>query len=80
MPAVIFAVILGMIIGLTIHLGDKIDKAAGGMQRIIGRLIKAGGNGMPEDEFIATLITIFFVLCQWNRNLWITGFWHGRRP
>lgn len=39
MPAVILSVILGTILGFVVHLGDKIQAAAGGMQRIIGKFI-----------------------------------------
>lgn len=35
MPAVIFATILGTVIGLAIHLGDKIHAAGRGMQRMV---------------------------------------------
>lgn len=63
MPAVIFAVILGTMLGLAVHLGDKINQAAGGMQRIIGKFTKTGSNGMPEAEFMATLITVIVLFC-----------------
>lgn len=63
MPAVIFAVILGTVIGLTVHLGDKINRAAGGMQKIIGKFVKTGACGMPETEFMDTLITVIVLFC-----------------
>ncbi len=62
MPAVIFAVILGTVFGMAVHLGDKINKAAGGMQAVIGKFIKTSGS-MPEEEFMATLITVIVLFC-----------------
>lgn len=62
MPAVIFAVILGTVFGMVVHLGDKINKAAGGMQAVIGKFIKTGCS-MPEAEFMATLITVIVLFC-----------------
>lgn len=63
MPAVIFAVILGTVCGMAVHLGDKINRAAGGMQKVIGKFIKTGNSGMPEAEFMATLITVIVLFC-----------------
>lgn len=63
MPAVIFAVILGTVLGLAIHLGDKIDAVAAGMQKIIGKFIKTGDSGMASEEFMATLITVIVLFC-----------------
>lgn len=63
MPAVIFAVILGTVLGMAVHLGDKINLAAGGMQKVIGKFRKTGSSGMPEEEFMATLITVIVLFC-----------------
>lgn len=63
MPAVIFALILGTILGLGIHLGDKINKASQGMQKLIGRFIKTGNNKMTEQEFTDSLITVIVLFC-----------------
>lgn len=63
MPAVIFAVILGTSLGVIVHLGDKINKAAGGLQKIIGKFIHTGNKGMPEEEFMDTLITVIVLFC-----------------
>lgn len=63
MPAVVLAIILGTSLGLIVHLGDKINKAAGGMQKIIGKFVKAGNKGLPEDEFMDTLITVIVLFC-----------------
>ncbi len=63
MPAVIFSVIIGTGIGLAIHLGDKINVAAKGMQTIIGKFIKTGNTSVPEEEFIATLVTCIVLFC-----------------
>lgn len=63
MPAVIFAVIIGTSLGLVIHLGDKMNVAAGGMQRVIAKFIKSEHSKIPEEEFTATLTTIIVLFC-----------------
>lgn len=63
MPSVILAVILGTIFGLAVHLGDKINKAAEGMQKIIGKFIKNRNNGQIEESSINTLITVIVLFC-----------------
>lgn len=63
MPAVVSAVILGTILGLMIHLGDKINIAAGGMQKVIGKFIKNGNTELTEENFMSTLITVIVLFC-----------------
>ena len=63
MPAVIFAVILGTALGLIIHLGDRINSAAGKMQKVIGKFVKADNSKMPEKEYMDTLITVVVLFC-----------------
>lgn len=63
MPAVIFSVIIGTAIGLAIHLGDRINVVAGGMQKIISRFIKVENGNIPQEEFIATLVTCIVLFC-----------------
>lgn len=63
MPAVIFSMVIGTGIGLAIHLGDKINKAAGGMQRFIGRFVKNTNTALSEEEFMNTLVTIIVLFC-----------------
>lgn len=63
MPAVVFSVILGTAFGLIIHLGEKINTAAGGMQRVISKFVKNDNRKIPEEEFMATLITVIVLFC-----------------
>lgn len=63
MPAVVFSVILGTSLGLVIHLGEKITKVSGEMQKIIGKFIKTGNKGISEEEFTDTLITVIVLFC-----------------
>ena len=63
MPAVIFSVILGTIFGLMIHLGDRINKAAAGMQKIISRFVKNRNSEISEEDFMSTLITVIVLFC-----------------
>lgn len=62
MPAVVFAVIVGTAIGIAIHLGDKINKAAGLMQGAVSKIVSSPTN-MSEEEFMATLVTIIVLFC-----------------
>lgn len=63
MPAVILSVILGTILGFAVHLGDKIQTAAGGMQKLIGKFVKNTSRTLSEEEFMATLVTIIVLFC-----------------
>lgn len=63
MPAVILSVILGTIVGFLVHLGDKIQTAAGGMQKLIGKFITNKNRLLSEEEFMATLVTVIVLFC-----------------
>lgn len=63
MPAVVFSVIIGTAIGLAFHLGEKINKAGAGMQRIISKFVKTDYSKIPEEEFMSTLITVIVLFC-----------------
>ena len=58
MPAVIFAVIIGTAIGLTIHLGDKINILGRGMQKVVSRFVEIPTGSGSQEEFTATLVTV----------------------
>lgn len=62
MPAVIFALIIGTAIGLWIMLGQKIDRAARGMERLASKFIK-NKSTLSEEEFMLTLVTIIVLFC-----------------
>lgn len=62
MPAVIFSLILGTAIGLAIHLGERINQAAVGMQRLVFRFVK-NTSQLSEENFTATLVTIIVLFC-----------------
>ena len=49
MPAVIFAVILGTAVGVSIHLGAAINRGGVCMQRAISKVIKNETSGLPEE-------------------------------
>ena len=57
MAPVIFALILGTSLGLIFHVGQLVNRGAGFMQRQIARVIPMKSS-MPEDEFMATLLTV----------------------
>lgn len=59
MPAVIFAVIIGSAVGLSLQLGSHISRAAAGMQRGISRLLP-GGTQSGEDTGLLVTATVLF--------------------
>lgn len=63
MPAVIFAIIIGTLIGFVFNLGDHIYNACAKLQKLMVRIVPAKNNGMSETEFLATLITVIVLFC-----------------
>ncbi len=63
MPAVIFAVILGTIVGLVIHLGKWFNKGALLMQRPITKMIPTENLGISKDEFMSLMVTATVLFC-----------------
>ncbi|MDE7243559.1 MAG: DUF554 domain-containing protein [Oscillospiraceae bacterium] len=63
LSAVIFSVVLGTALGLGIHLGDKINVAAQGMQTVVSKFITNGRTELSQDEFTATLVTVIVLFC-----------------
>lgn len=63
MPAVVFSVIIGTVLGLVIHLGDKVNAGGKVMQRFLSGFIKNSGTGISGEEFQATLTTIIVLFC-----------------
>ena len=63
MPPVIFSIIIGTAIGVVIKLGDRINGAARGMQKLISRVVKPPKSGLSEEEFTSTLVTIIVLFC-----------------
>ena len=63
MPAVIFAVILGTIVGLIIHLGKWFNKGALLMQRPITKMIPIENPGISKDEFMSLMVTATVLFC-----------------
>ena len=63
MPAVIFSIVIGPAIGLAIHLGDRIQRGAGLMQRVAAKIVKQKGTSISEEEFMTTLVTVIVLFC-----------------
>lgn len=63
MPAVIFSIIIGTCAGLAIHLGDRIQRGAGLMQRGISHFIKNKNSAISEEEFMSSLVTVIVLFC-----------------
>ncbi len=57
MTAVIFAVILGIIVGLAIHLGKIFNHGVLLMQRPITRMIPTENLSISKDEFMSLMVT-----------------------
>lgn len=63
MTAVVFSVIIGTVIGLAIHLGDRINACGRIVQRVLDRLIPHTNTGISPEEFEATLATVVVIFC-----------------
>ena len=63
MPAVIFAVVIGTIIGLALKFGNLINKGAGLMEKGLSKITPSKQTGLAHDEFYAQLLQLssFFV-------------------
>ncbi len=68
MPAVIFALIIGTLTGLLCHLGDRIDRAAAGAQRLV-----AGRQaGAADAESSAQFVTVIVLFCASGTGIYGT--------
>ncbi|MBQ6590536.1 MAG: DUF554 domain-containing protein [Lachnospiraceae bacterium] len=63
MPAVVFSVIIGSMIGLAVHLGDRINGAGRVMQTAVSRFLHATPAGISREEYDATLLTVIVLFC-----------------
>lgn len=63
MPAVILALIAGTVLGVLVHLGERVNRAAGAMQGVAAKFVKPPSTGGSQDEFMAALITVIVLFC-----------------
>ncbi|KXT85662.1 DUF554 domain-containing protein [Streptococcus oralis] len=63
MPAVIFALVLGTVLGLIFKVQKGIDRAAGWMEKGLSRLLPNQDLGLSREEFNAQLLTIIVLFC-----------------
>ncbi|MEE3439734.1 MULTISPECIES: DUF554 domain-containing protein [Ruminococcus] len=61
MPVVILSIILGTVIGLTIHLGKLTQKMGMGMEKIISKIIPCKHN--KDEEYSNVLVTAIVLFC-----------------
>ena len=64
MPAVVFALIIGTIVGLVFQLGDKVYELCSKLQKVMIRIVPKKETNMSETEFLATLITVIVLFCS----------------
>ena len=64
MPAVVFSLIIGTIVGLIFNLGDKVYELCSKLQKVMIRIIPKKETNMSETEFLATLITVIVLFCS----------------
>ncbi len=64
MPAVVFALIIGTIVGLVFNLGDKVYELCSKLQRVMVRIVPKKETNMLETEFLAILITVIVLFCS----------------
>jgi len=70
MPAVVFSTIIGTILGLIIHLGDRVEQAGHGMQRMISRVVKYENSEVSQAEFSAVMVTWIVISCASGTGLY----------
>lgn len=63
MPAVVFSVIFGTMIGHLIHLEDNVNRAAKGMQKVIMRLLGSRSSAVSAEEKGDMLLTVIVLFC-----------------
>lgn len=63
MPAVIFSIVLGTGVGLSLNLGKWINKGAVQMQKPIAKLFDNQKTNLPHEELISTLVTCIVLFC-----------------
>ena len=64
MPAVVFALIIGTIVGVVFKLGDKVYELCSKLQKVMIRIVPKKETNMSETEFLATLITVIVLFCS----------------
>ena len=63
MPVVIFALVIGTGIGLSLRLGQWIDRGARLMQTPIAKIFPNSKTQMPQEEFMSSLVTVIVLFC-----------------
>lgn len=63
MPAVIFAIILGTLLGFLFNLGDRIYELCSKLQKGMMRVVPTKNSSLPETEFLAMMITAIVLFC-----------------
>lgn len=71
LAAVIFAVIIGTIIGLAIHLGTLITRGAEAMQRGIAHFFRPTSQ-LDQPVFDATMVTVIVLFCASGTGIYGT--------
>ena len=63
MPAVIFSIVIGTAIGLAIHLGDRIQRGAGLMQRGASKIVKQKDTSISEEVLLRSSVYVTLLFC-----------------
>lgn len=63
MSAVVFSVILGTILGISLHLGDWINQVASWMRKPIAKIFKNTSSSLSEEEYMNQLVMIIVLFC-----------------
>lgn len=64
MPVVVFALIIGNIVGFVFKLGDKVYELCSKLQKVMIRIVPKKETNISETEFLATLITVIVLFCS----------------
>ena len=72
MPAVIFSVLIGTLIGLLIHLGVLINRGGALLQKGISAVIPARKGSLGEEAFQSMLLTVIVLFCASGTGIYGT--------
>ena len=63
MPVVVFSIIIGTVIGLWLHLGEKVAAMGTWMKNVIQQRLHIRSGSLSPEEFDAQLLTIIVLFC-----------------
>lgn len=70
MSAVIFSLILGTIIGISVKLGVRINQLGETLERPVSKLMGGEYAGLSREEFLTQLVTVIVLFCAGGTGIY----------